>query len=107
MFEKEILTALISALDDYKTNGKKVCIIERKPVCGKAKIDIAGSIDRVICNDPATIVFWKDKTKTVVKCQDGEPYDAEKGLALAIIKKLCGNTGSYYEIFKKFVDISD
>lgn len=26
-------------------------------------------IKNVIFNDPATIVFWKDGTKTVVKCQ--------------------------------------
>ncbi len=59
-------------------------------------------IDRVICNAPATVVFWQDKTKTVVKCQDGEPYDAEKGIAMAFIKKFYGNKGTYYELFKCF-----
>lgn len=60
-------------------------------------------IDRVVFSAPATIVFWKDKTKTVVKCQNGEPYDPEKGLAMAFIKKFCGNKGGYYEMFKTFV----
>lgn len=44
---------------------------------------------RVIRNGPATIVFWKDGTKTVVKCHD-EDYDPEKGLAMALCRKLWG-----------------
>lgn len=60
-------------------------------------------IKNVIFNDPATIVFWSDGTKTVVKCQDGEPYDAEKGLAMAISKKALGNKGNYCNVFKKWL----
>lgn len=56
---------------------------------------------RVIFNDPATIVFWNDGTKTVVKCQD-EPFDSEKGLAMAITKKTMGK--KYGKIFKEFVN---
>lgn len=41
---------------------------------------------RVIFNDPATIVFWSDGTKTVVKAHN-EPFNQEKGLAMAIVKK--------------------
>lgn len=52
--------------------------------------------------NPATIVFWEDNTKTVVKTRGGEKFDPEKGLAMAILKKLYGNNGSYYEIFKKW-----
>ena len=56
----------------------------------------------VIFSDPATIVFWNDNTKTVVKARGGEKYDKEKGLAMAIIKKITGNAGNYYEIFKEW-----
>ena len=56
----------------------------------------------VIFSDPATVVFWSDGTKTVVKTQGGEKYDKEKGLAMAIIKKITGNTGNYYNIFKEW-----
>ena len=59
-------------------------------------------IKKVIFNDPATIVYWHDGTKTVVKAQDGEPFDKEKGLAMAFMKKVCGNKGNYNEIFKEF-----
>lgn len=61
------------------------------------------TIENVIFNDPATIVIWSDKTKTIVKCQPGDKFDAEKGLALAISKKFLGNKGSFNEVFKKFI----
>lgn len=43
-------------------------------------------------NGPATIVFWEDNTKTVVKVQPGELcYDPDKAFAMAVCKKLFGN----------------
>lgn len=60
-------------------------------------------IKNVIFNDPATIVFWDDGTKTVVKCQDGDEFDPEKGLAMAITKKAYGNKGSYCNQLKKWL----
>ena len=60
-------------------------------------------IKKVVFNNPATIVFWNDGTKTVVKCQDKETYDPEKGLAMAIAKKALGNEGNYYEVFKTWL----
>ena len=59
-------------------------------------------IKNVIFNDPATIVFWSDNTKTVVKAQN-EPFDPEKGLAMAICKKALGNEGNYYNEIKKWL----
>ena len=38
----------------------------------------------VMFKPPATIVFWSDRSKTVVKTQKDEKYDPEKGLAMAI-----------------------
>lgn len=60
-------------------------------------------IEKVIFNDPATIVFWADGSKTVVKCQEHEVYDPEKGLAMATAKKAFGNEGNYYNIFKEWL----
>lgn len=59
-------------------------------------------IKNVIFNDPATIVFWSDNTKTVVKAQD-EPFDPEKGLAMAICKRALGNKYIYYNEIKKWL----
>ena len=61
------------------------------------------SIKKVIFNYPATIVLWSDGSKTVVKCQDGDIYDPEKGLAMAISKKALGNKGNYCNEFKKWL----
>lgn len=60
-------------------------------------------IQRVIFNKPATIVYWTDGTKTVVKCQEGDEYRRETGLAMAIAKKHLGNKGNYNEVFKNFI----
>lgn len=66
-------------------------------------------IKDVIYNNPATIVFWKDRTKTVVKCQTdkGDIYNPEHGLAMCIIKKMCGNKGNYNDVFNKWLPKED
>lgn len=63
-------------------------------------------IKNVIFNDPATIVFWSDGTKTVVKAEN-EPFDPEKGLAMAIAKKHFGNKGNYFNEIKKWTEKCD
>ncbi len=45
-------------------------------------------ITDVIFNPPATIVFWSDGSKTVVKCIEGDTFDKETGLAMAICKRI-------------------
>ena len=60
------------------------------------------SITKVIFNDPVTIVIWSDGTKTVVKCDERDEFDPEKGLAMAICKKHFGG-GFYNDIFKKWI----
>lgn len=51
-------------------------------------------VDKVMVHGPALIVFWKDKSKTVVKCAN-EEFDLEKGIAMAFIKRMFGNKGNY------------
>ena len=63
-------------------------------------------IKKVIFNNPATIVFWSDGSKTVVKSYLDD-YDPEKGLAMAIAKKALGNEGNYYNVFKKWLPKDD
>lgn len=62
------------------------------------------SIKDVIFSGPATIVLWQDGTKTIVKAQNGETVDKEKGLAMAIVKRVYGNKGNYNDIFRKYID---
>lgn len=60
-------------------------------------------IEKVIFNGPATIVFWDDKTKTIVK-SNVDTYDPEKGLVMAIAKKFLGNKGNYYNTIRKCLE---
>lgn len=74
--------------------------VSAKPVSLARKVP---EIERVIFNYPATIVIWKDDTKTVVKCSEKDQYDEETGLALCIAKKALGNKGNWYNEFKKWL----
>ena len=61
-------------------------------------------IKRIIVNNLATIVFWEDGTKTVVKISDADmedgKYDIYAGVSYAIAKKLFGSNSA----FKREVD---
>lgn len=61
-------------------------------------------VKNVIFHNPATIVFWADGSKTVVKCGKGDCYDAEKGLALCYMKKALGNKGNFNEVLKEHLE---
>ena len=93
-----------------KNEGRNEMPVERKSTSScvyyastTAKSISAPPIKKVIFNYPATIVLWSDGSKTVVKCQDGDIYDPEKGLAMAISKKALGNKGNYCNEFKKWL----
>ena len=48
-------------------------------------------ICKVVFNDPATIVFWSD-----------DIFDKEKGLAMAICKKMACNDTRFHKVFKQW-----
>lgn len=58
-------------------------------------------VDRIIFSPPATIVFWKDGTKTVVKCADGEPFSEYNGFAAALLKKVFGSNSAVKKIIQR------
>lgn len=60
-------------------------------------------VNKVIYNGPVTVVYWSDRTRTVVKCQPGDTYDPKTGFLLALCKKVCGNTGKYNELLREHV----
>ena len=61
------------------------------------------TIKKVIFNPPATVVYWSDCSKTVVKCNVNDIFDPEKGLAMAIAKRCAGNTSAYYAEIRRWV----
>lgn len=67
-----------------------------------APIDVALdvlAVNKVIFNPPATIVYWKDGTKTVVQCYD-DIFSEEHGFAMACMRKIYGSRGKFKAQFK-------
>lgn len=64
------------------------------------------AIKDVIFAPPATIIYWSDGSKTVVKCSEKDVFDPEKGLAMAIAKRCGGNKGNYYKEIQNWVEKS-
>lgn len=86
---------LDAAWDSWMTHN---IMANRKEYNKMFKMD---KVKKVIFNPPATIVYWFDGTKTIVKRQKGEIFDKEKGFAMACAKKFFGNKGNYYNEFRK------
>ena len=59
-------------------------------------------ITKVIFNPPATIVFWEDGTKTVVKCGPDDEFNPHVGIAMCVMKRVYG--GRYVEVGKPKAD---
>ena len=98
---------------EIKTRNIDTCAINNASISTSSTRKVAYNsmwkrtkIKNVIFNDPATIVFWSDGTKTVVKCGENDIYDPEKGLAMAVAKKYLGTNKShsnYMDEFKKWL----
>ena len=87
--------------NDVKTTESLFPKVPLSPCYGITKVP--SKVKRVIFNPPATIILWNDGTKSVVKCQNGEPFDPEKGFALAYLKKLLGNDNTFNKEINKWV----
>ena len=48
-------------------------------------------IREVMFNDPATICWFEDNSKTVAIAGHGDKYDKETGLAICMLKRVLGN----------------
>lgn len=97
---------LVKGICEAKIEGDVVCdilIYTSNEISKNYTLIELPRIKQVLYKNPATIVFWIDGSKTVVKCQENDAYDPEKGLVMAIIKRACGNTGCYYKEFKKWL----
>lgn len=108
-YEKEDIAVMSDIVKRYMDNDVQEvqAATIRYQVCNAHYIrplkTLVPAIKNVIFNDPATIVFWVDGTKTVVKAQDGDIFDPEKGLTMAITKKALGNKANYCNELKKWL----
>ena len=87
-------------LDAIRYCYNDILSVEKYKASIELRVDIPGMIDRVIFNDPATIILWKDGSKTVVNRSDDDIWDPEKGFCMAVIKKLYGHTS----FIKRFME---
>lgn len=88
----EIITRLV---DEVREDRSRI-----QNHCAKGFVE---NIDHVVFNGPAVIVFWKNKTKTVVKCAADDNYSAMTGFALCLLKAMLGNQG-YHELCEHWLD---
>lgn len=104
-------TSVSGYISDFKINddlysGKSITVtVNDKKEKGKSKTCSwykFPEIEKVIFNEPATIVFWTDGTKTVVKVKDQEEFDPWTGLSMCVCKKAFGN--KFHRIFKDYCD---
>lgn len=83
----------------YSNPGNKVQPNDEKYLQRQA----LSMIQRVIFNDPATIVYWADGSKTIVKCGPHDIFEPEKGLAMACMKKMFGNNNAFHSVLKEYL----
>lgn len=104
---EDIMRAVRSAKHYLIPNTEDKPVNTNKPTVTGYELEKTGdfaSIKQVMFNDNATIVIWFDDVKTVVKCQKGDTFDKEKGLAMAICKRLYGNESNFNNLIKKYVN---
>ena len=61
--------------------------------------------DRIIKSGPATIVFWKDGTKTIVKRAADEPDNDFNAFTAALAKKALGSTNAVRKVVKTKTEV--
>lgn len=58
-------------------------------------------VEKIITNGPATIVFWNDRTKTIVKREIDDEDDLYNAVASALAKKVFGSTSKFHKTIDK------
>lgn len=64
-------------------------------------------IEKIILNDPATIVWFDDGDKVVVKATDDDRYDPDIGVAMAVVKKAFGSRTAYRKFVQQWMTEAD
>ncbi len=90
--DQEAAYALIRRIHNLANKKTKDLAISSNNLCNTFEIK------DIKVNGPATIVFWADGTKTVVKCGAEDLYDAEKAVAMCFMKKALGGR-SMHKLF--------
>lgn len=64
---------------------------------------------KIITNEKkkTTVAIWGDGSKTVVKCQPGDEFDAEKGIAMCFVKRSFNNRGCYNDWMREVISANE
>ena len=62
-------------------------------------------VEKIVVNGNATIVFWKDNTKTVVKKSDDDVYDLHHAFCSALAKKVYGHNSTVKKMVQRKVKV--
>ena len=64
---------------------------------------------KIIINEKkkTTVAIWGDGSKTVVKCQPGDKFDAEKGIAMCFVKRSFNNRGCYNDWMREVISANE
>ena len=105
------LIAMNDAADSVSDPNAKIAMLKdmlKKTVFAKAaqKMDFALRFipERIIKNGPATIVFWADGKKTVVKCGESEIPDDYAAFCAALGKKVYGSNSALKRVMMTALD---
>lgn len=63
-------------------------------------------IKRIVVNGPATIVWWNDGSKTVVKLNEDDPCNWCTAVAYALAKKHFGTNSAFKKKVMKKIDFA-
>lgn len=102
----EAYRRLVGDLTSGRLDGLNYCLSDVRLTNAAVERMVSGNhftIKKVVFNNPATIIMWRDGSKTVVKCQKGDTYDPEKGFVMAYLKKLLGNDNTFNKEINKWV----
>ena len=66
----------------------------------KPVMDKRYKVKKILYHGPATIVYWADGEKTVVKCMESDTFDPMAGFCAALAKRVYGSTGAVKQIIK-------
>lgn len=70
---------------------------EKKPEIDKKYIP-----KQIVFNPPATVVFWEDGTKTVVKCEKHQEFNPYFGFVSALAKKIFVTNSEVNRVVRKY-----
>lgn len=114
MYNYNTISTAINTLNGYDSLGKQLESITDRMIGFPQTYVVDGRLyfpsinktitpKKVIFNNPATIVFWNDGSKTVSKASKEDTFDKMKGFLTCYYKKISNTSNSQFgKLYDKF-----